>query len=132
MIEFTDEEVETIKEIICEWGSDYPCTDYEKVQELKYKLGLEKRPTAEELAEQERKRKEFADSPFGKQMAEIMSRSNAYLEEFVTQAICKDNILFFSGPQWKLEDFKILGNAIGPNLKINLPEDFKVKELPNV
>jgi hypothetical protein len=50
-IQFTDDEIDTIKSIINEWGSDCPGTDYEKVKELEYKLGLSVRPTPEEIAE---------------------------------------------------------------------------------
>lgn len=50
-IQFTDDEIETIKELICDWGSHCPSTDSDKVKELEYKLGLAVRPTAEELAD---------------------------------------------------------------------------------
>lgn len=115
--QFTDEEIETIKELICDWGSDCPCTDYEKVQELKYKLGLEKRPTPEELAEQERKRKEFSDSDMGKQLNAIFKSANDHMEKFAFEVMKPVNI-FYSGEQWTKDQI----------LKINAPEDYNIKE----
>lgn len=64
MPQISEEDFELIKDIINDWSSDCPGTDWEKVQELRYKFGMDIRPTPEELAEQERKRKEFAETPF--------------------------------------------------------------------
>jgi len=32
MIIFTDDDIETIKEVFSDWGSDMPCADYDKVR----------------------------------------------------------------------------------------------------
>lgn len=81
-MQFTDDEIETIKDIINEHGSDCPGTDYDKVQELKYKLELDKRSTPEEVAEQEKRRKEFAESDLGKLTIARFERNNAaFLEQ---------------------------------------------------
>lgn len=120
MYQFTDDEIETVKEIICEHGSDCPSTDWEKVQELKYRLGLEKRPTPEELAEIERRRKEFAESATGKIFAELMAQTNENIAAQLLEQE-KQNI-FFAGEQWDKENFKI-----GSTLRIKLPIDYNVK-----
>lgn len=112
-ITFTDDEIETIKSIISEHGSDCPGTDSDKVLELEYKLGLSVRPTAEEIAEQERKRKEWAESPYGKQMTEILNASNYLISDIYTNV----DVLF------GVKDFKI-----GSTLRIRLPNDYNLKE----
>jgi hypothetical protein len=117
-IEFTDEEIEIIKEIICDWGCDCPDTDYNKVLELEYKLGLRERPTPEQIAEQERKYKEFAESLNGKLMAEILKSNNHLLNNIDMNA--KVDVLYGS-----------LDMSISSKLKIRLPNDYiinKIKE----
>ncbi len=115
-MQFNDDEIETIKEIIREWGSDCPDTDYEKVKELEYKLGISVRPTAEEIAEQERRRKEWAESPFGKEMSKILNASNYLLND-----IYKDVDILFGETNFK----------IGSTLRIRLPNAYTVKENKN-
>jgi len=117
---FTDDEIETIKSLICEWGSDCPNTDSDKVQELKYKLSLEKRPTPEEIAEQEERNLIFRESPFAKQMAEILNNQNSYMEK-MAQDLTRDNA-FFTGVQWGNKDL------VGSALKIRLPKDYNIKK----
>lgn len=111
-MQFTDEEIETIKEVFCDWGSDCPSADWAKVQALGVKLGVweeEKPPTEEEL----KRRKDFQESPLGKQMIAMFSQSNKYTKQ-ITEDVMKDNA-FFSGEQWP---------AIGTRLKIKLPDDW--------
>lgn len=103
-IQFTDDEIETIKSIINEWGSDCPGTDVEKVKELEYKLGLSIRPTPEEIAERERKRKEWAESPTGKLLTELFE--------------------LYKGPDILYGSKELVGS----NLRINLPNDYNVKK----
>lgn len=120
MIEFTNDEIDTIKELLCDWGLDCPGTDSDKVQELKYKLGLEKRPTPEELAEKERRYKEFADSPIGKQMTALMNQSN----KIALNLINDKN--FFSGSQL---DFPLADAKIGSSFRIRLPTEYNINIL---
>ena len=114
--QFTDDEIETIKSLISEWGSDCPDTDSDKVQELRYKLGLSIRPTTEEIAAREKRYDEIRNSPYGKQMAEIMSASNQYLEK-MAEDILGPNVLFDK------TDFKI-----GSTLRIKMPTDYDKKD----
>lgn len=117
-MQFTDDEIETIKSIINEYGSDCPYTDYDKVKELKYKLGLSKRPTPEEIAEKERKQKEFNESPQGKLIAEMVARQN----DLITAQLLSPNI-FIDQHLWDNENFKI-----GSTLRIKLPKDYQIKD----
>lgn len=116
-MQFTDDEIETIKDIINEHGCDCPGTDFDKVQELKYKLGLDKRPTPEEIAEQERRRKEFAESDLGKLTIAAFERSTAlFLEQ--QKEWHKDNV-FINSEQWD--------GKISSQLRIRLPTDYVVR-----
>ncbi len=123
MYSFTDEEIETIKSIICEHGSDCPYTDSDKVDELKYKLDLAKRPTAEELAEIEKRRKEFAESDLGKLTIAAFERSNALF--LAQQKEWDKDAAFINVSQWGKEDFKI-----GSTLRIRLPIDYNINNKP--
>lgn len=110
-MQFTDDEIEIIKEVFSDWGSDCPSADYSKVHAIGVKLGVweeEKPPTEEEL----RKRKEFQESPLGKQIQELFSRSNDYMKKYADD-VMRDNV-FFSGEQW----------PVGTTLKIKLPDDW--------
>lgn len=117
-MQFADDEIETLKEILSDWGSDMPCAEYTKVHAIGVKLGVweeEKPPTEEEL----KRREEFRNSPFGKQMAAMFSQTNEYLKK-VTEDIMEDNSFFsgeqcfFSGKQW----------PVGTTLKIKVPDDW--------
>lgn len=123
-MEFTEEEIETIKDIINEHGFDCPGTDYNKVLELQYKLGLRIRPTPEEIVEQEKRRKEFAESDLGKLSAAMFERSNVlFLEQ---QKEWEKDQLFIDagGIQWP-DNFKI-----GSTLRIRLPSDYVITNGP--
>lgn len=77
-MQFTDDEIETIKEVLSDWGSDMPCADYNKVQAIGIKLGVweeEKPPIEEEIKKQE----EFRNSPLGLEISKRLNQSN---EEF--------------------------------------------------
>lgn len=70
-MQFTDDEIETLKEILSDWGSDMPCADYAKVKALGVKIGVweeEKPPTEEEL----KRREEFINSPYGLLMSKLL------------------------------------------------------------
>lgn len=109
-ISFTDDEIETIKSLISDHGHDDPDTDYNKILELEYKLGLSVRPTDEEIIEQERRRKEFVESPYGKQMMEIFKISDSYL---IRQLENFNSVDVLYGTK----------NLIGSTLRIRLPND---------
>lgn len=113
--QFTDDEIETIKSLICNHGSDCPGTDYQKVLELSYKLGLEQRPTPEELEAEEKRNKEFRESELGKRLAELFTITNVQSEKLYNRII-EDNI-FCKNIQW----------PIGSELKIKLPNDYLIK-----
>ncbi len=119
MIQFTNEEIETIKDIINEWGSDCPGTDYDKVKELQYKLGLRKRPTPEEIAERERRQKEFNESPLGKLNSQMFARTADHIAAELLEN--ERTNVFLSGEQWDKNDFKI-----GSQLRIRLPQNYIV------
>lgn len=110
-IQFTDDEIETIKSVLQEWGSDCPDTDGEKVQELRYKLGLEKRPTPEQIAEWDRKRKEWAESESGILFSKIMASADNYLEQIAKNLQATPDILYDV-------------TEIGASLRIRLPNDY--------
>lgn len=110
-MQFTDDEIETIKDIIIDWGSDCPNADSDKVKELEYKLGLAVRPTAEEIAEQEKRRKEFAETPYGKQMAELFKMANNLMPDV-----------------YKTPSILVGSEKIGSTLRIILPTDYQVKK----
>lgn len=105
-MQFTDDEIETIKSIINEWGCDCTDTDSNKVQELRYKLGLDKRPTPEEIEAYKRRMKEWRDSLEGKEFVAIANMHNKYLEDIANDLIKQPEILYGT-------------------LRIKLPNDFK-------
>lgn len=77
-MQFTDDEIETIKLLIDERGYDDPTSDFEKVWALGVKLGVREPvipPTEEEL----KRREEFRNSPIGLKISELLSSSNQYL-----------------------------------------------------
>ncbi len=112
-MQFTDDEIEIIKEVFSDWGSDMPYADYDKVRAIGVKLGVweeEKPPTEEELA----RRKAFQESPLGKQMIAMFKQTNeamakAFLEQ---QEACS----LFTGEQWS--------NTEQTHLRINIPKDY--------
>lgn len=113
MIIFTDEDIEIIKEVFSDWGSDMPCADYDKVRAVGVKLGVweeEKPPTEEEL----KRREEFAKSPVGLKISELLNQSNDYYTKLDVEYV-----EFYSGEVWK-DDSKI-----STQLRIRLPNDFK-------
>lgn len=112
-MQFTDEEIETIKDVLNDWGSDCPGTDSNKVRALQVKLGLrepELPPTEEEL----KRREEFAKSPYGLMMSNLFIQTNDYYTK-----LAKEYTEFYSGEVWG-DDAKI-----GTQLRIRLPKDFK-------
>jgi hypothetical protein len=115
-MQFTDDEIETIKSIICDWGSGFLDTDSDKVKELEYKLGLSVRPTPEEIAERERRYEEIRNSSYAKMIAELMSHTNNYLTKSIFSHILKPS------------PFDETNFKIGTNLRIKLPNDYAIKK----
>lgn len=113
--ELTDDELNTLREIFDGVGNDCPSVDWDKFTALGVKLGFwesEKPPTEEEL----KRREEFANSQFGKQMQELFARNNQYLEE--VERIMKEDMLFSDHSQW----------PIGSKIAIRLPNDYNIKD----
>lgn len=134
-MQFTDQEIETIKALIRDHGCDYSLeTDSAEYQALGEKLGVlapEPIPTAEELAEQAKRREEFAKSPMGLIMSEMLTRSNKYMAGIIARdmEIFQSNVE--NGFQWPVrlinpdgstEDVPI--NTVGSTLRIRLPNDY--------
>lgn len=115
MMQFTDDEIETIKSLIEDHGFDYGLeADFRKVEKLGEKLGLwiaTPDPTPEKLAEQEIKRKEFVESEFGKIMIGVFKQAN---ENIAKQMLEWDKDNLFTSDQF----------TIGSSLKVRLPVDY--------
>lgn len=91
-IELNDEELETLKELFNDWGSDCPYADCIKVRALAEKLDFwepEQLPTEEELKLSE----EFRNSPNGRLMTELFKQSNEMLIKLVVIIIGIKKIL---------------------------------------
>lgn len=84
-MQFTDDEIETIKALIEDRGFEYSLTsDSDKVWALGVKLGIREPilpPTEEEL----RKQEEFRNSPMGLKLSEILKQSNEELKKLNEQ-----------------------------------------------
>ncbi len=128
-MQFTDEEIETIKEVFQDWGNDCPYTNYDKVHAIGVKLGIweeEKPPTEEEL----QRRKEFAESPMGVVMSKMFKRANDYYTKPVLEK--NEALKFMKGDaanhfQWP-EEFAKESVKIGSKLKIRMTSDYTKKE----
>lgn len=114
---FTEAEIETIKSLLLDHGSDCPDTDSDALQALGEKLGVYKPiepPTAEEL----KRREELANSPAGKMMRELFEATNRNLAQSMADQIV--DLSFFDGQQW------------GDTLRVRLPNDYQVKDTINL
>lgn len=114
---FTDQEIETIKSLIRDHGCDYSLeTDSAEYQSLGEKLGVlepQRKFTDEELAERANRREKWENSDFGKLMKDMQ---RGLIESMSKQVLAKS---FFDGQQ---------GDAkIGSTLRIRLPNDYVVK-----
>jgi hypothetical protein len=115
-MEFSEQEIETIKELLRDHGSDCPCADSSAIQALGEKLGVyepEKPPTEEEL----KRREELANSPAGKMMRELINATNQAYAASLAEQITANS--FFDGEQWE-----------GGRFRIKLPNDFLVRDNP--
>ena len=71
------EEIEIVRELISDWGSDCPALCSDRLRPLAEKLGMwepELPPTPEELA----RREEFRNSPMGEKISEMFRRNNEH------------------------------------------------------
>lgn len=112
VMQLTDQDIETIKELLRDHGSDCPSADCAAVQALGEKLGVyepELPPTAEEL----KRREERANSPFAKLMKDAQ---RGLIESMGKQLLTKT---LFDEPQVNVK--------IGSTLRIRLPHDYQVK-----
>jgi hypothetical protein len=108
IIELTDDEFATLRDAFDGVGSDCPDIDLDKFEALGVKLGFreaEKSLTEEEL----KRRQEWANSPAGKQIAELWKTQ----AEIFYKDYAEDNE-FFATP-------KLL---VGSQLRIRLPNDY--------
>ena len=113
---FTEAEIETVKSLLLDHGSDCPDMDSDALQALGEKLGVFQPiepPTAEDL----KRREEYANSPAGKMMRELFEATNRSLAQSMAEQIMTKS--FFDGEQ--------LGGKIGSTLRIRLPNDYQVK-----
>lgn len=113
IIEFTPDEMDTLRDAFNDVGNDCPGVDWDKFKALGVKLGFreaEKPPTEEEL----KRREEYNNSPTGKIMRELFARSNEQLAKMMLKDYesCKDM-------QW----------PIGAQLRIKLPNDYAVNKI---
>jgi len=116
---FTDQDIETIKELLRDHGSDCPGADSDAVQALGEKLGVyqpELPPTAEELKRWE----ERAKDPMWIVLSQMMSSMNAHLAQSIADDITRDSP-FLSALSANSDE------KIGSTLRIRLPNDYTVK-----
>lgn len=117
-MQLTDQDIETIKELLRDHGSDFPNADCAAVQALGEKLGVyepELPPTAEEL----KRREEFVKSPMGIAMKEMFAVWNRYMAELAI-------IELMDGKFW------ISDAENGSTLRIKLPNDYASKGIKSL
>lgn len=106
-MQFTDDEIETIKALIEDHGFEYSLqADADKVWALGVKLGILNpvvAPTEEEL----KRNKEFINGEIGSEIIKLMNKSNVYLKELDQQY--KDAVLFGTGVQWDNKIISLYG-----------------------
>lgn len=113
-IEFTDDDVKIIKELIFECD---PYFSRDKLRPLAEKLGVwepEQPPTKEQLEREE----EFRNSPMGKLATQMFVKCEEYYSKEMLKR--EKDCAFINGSQWDCK--------IGTSIKIRLPIDYKVKE----
>ena len=116
-MQLTPDEIEVVKALISDHGSDCPALSCKELRPLAERLGVwepELPPTAEELAQREA----FAQSPLGKQMIEMFRQCAKSLAKMETERLLTKS--FFDEPQWK----------VGDTLRIRLPKEYIVKSIP--
>ena len=119
-MQLTPDEIEVVKKLIADHGSDSPSLESDELRPLAEKLGVwepEVPPTAEELA----RREAFAQSPLGKQMIEMFARSAEWCAKEEAERLSERQFWesdAVNGYQW----------PEGTLLRIRLPNDFTVKK----
>lgn len=115
-MQLNEQEIEIIKELIADHGSDCPYLDSDRLRPLAEKLGVwepEKPLTEEEL----KRREEWANSPYGKIMSEMLTRVNKNIVDNLL-----NNNMFYDDKLWNKKEYKI-----GTTLKIRMPNNYQVK-----
>lgn len=97
---FTNEEIELIKDLICDWGSDCPGADSKQVELLGQKLGVIEVRSEEEIEHERKRAEEFANSDAGKQIAAMMTLSNGYIDDLIKRQFDDKNL--FNGKVLKI------------------------------
>lgn len=115
-MQFTDQEIETIKSLLLDHGSDCPDTDSDAVQALGEKLGV-REPIQPPSAEELKRREEYAKSPAGKMMNELIATTINNMARNLANDI-------FTTP--KLIN-QIGSDGVKSTLRIRLPNDYTVK-----
>lgn len=137
-MQFTDQEIETIKALIRDHGCDYSLeTDSVEYQALGERLGvLDPEPvsTPEELAEQAKRRAEFENSPMGIILRECWAVTNKRFAEALAQDMKFWQSDAENGYQWPIRLINPDGstkeapiNTVRSTLRIRLPNDYVVK-----
>lgn len=114
MMIFTDDEIETIKALILECGSDCPDVNWDKRQALGEKLGCLD-PIPEPTEEELQRRKEFRESPTGVMLTGMFSRCVNYAARDLIEQQADFN--FARDVFWGTKEIKP-----GDVLRIKLPE----------
>lgn len=128
LIELSDDEIEILCDVFNGYGCNCLSGDTNKIQVLAERLGIWKPgtpPTEEEL----KRREEFAKSPYGKLILDLIQRSNEHMAPMMlnmTLKVYDDNknvFIDYGGKEWSNENVKI-----GSTLRIRLPNDYKVND----
>lgn len=117
-IELSNEELETLKNIYQDWGSDCPGTDYDKYKNLGIKLGW-REPDFELTEEELKRREEFRNSSLGKLTSDLFKQANKKYIEMMKN--WKQDAEFMKETQQSVK--------IGSSLKIRLPYDYYVNKV---
>lgn len=109
-MQFTDDELETIKALIEDHGFEYSLTaDFDRVWALGVKLGI-REPILPLTEEELKKRAEFANSPLGLKISKMLSQSNEELKKL--KANWKSDFDFARDVSWGTK-------IISPGFKFN-------------
>jgi hypothetical protein len=116
MIEFSEQEVDTIRDLIRDWGSDCPDTDYDKVRLLAERLGVwepKKPPTPEQL--------EFLNKLAPAPIKELTQKAA------LAWLMARRPLLYaLTGSKEAGAGEEFAAGKIGTQLRIRLPSDYQV------
>ena len=114
-MELSDQEIELVRRLIQDLGSDCPDLSCDEIRPLAEKLGVWE-PEKPLTPEQIKQREEWANSPYGKAMSEMLISANKHMAELVMQENPLLDALLDKKP-----------GKIGSTLRIRLPNDYAVK-----